>query len=68
MKLADLTQDERMALGVAAAQAIKFNLPVDGFGQTKRLNDYADIWGAAARTAVLNELASIIAARRAVTR
>ena len=68
MKLKDLTQEERIALGVAAATAIKFHLPVDGFGQTKRLNDYADIWGAAARTAVLDELANIIAARKAVSR
>lgn len=66
MKLNDLTHDEKIRLGVAAAQAIKFNLPVDAFGQERRLNDYADIWGAAARTAVLNELAAVIAERKAV--
>jgi hypothetical protein len=64
MKLADLTQDERISLGVAAAKGIKDNLPVDAFGQERRLNDYADIWGAAARNAVLVRLGEIVAARR----
>lgn len=54
-----LTQPELLSLGVAAAQAIKNNLPVDAFGDPRRLNDYADIWGAAARNAVLACLAEI---------
>jgi len=65
MKLEDLTQDERLALGVAAAKGIKDNLPVDGFGEVRRLNDYADIWGAAARNAVLAELRKVLDARAA---
>lgn len=57
--LDELTQTAKVRLGVAAAQAIKNNLPLDAFGQQRRLNDYADIWGAAARNAVLIELAAI---------
>lgn len=68
MKIADLTEQERIRMGVAAAAAIKYNLPVDAFGQQRRLNDYADIWGAAARTAVIKELTVIIAERKAVTK
>lgn len=50
-------------LGIAAAQAIRANLPADHFGDERRLKDYADLWGAAARNAVLDELAKIEAER-----
>lgn len=65
MKLEDLTHQERILLGVAAAKGIKDNLPVDAFGEARRLNDYADIWGAAARNAMLVELRTILDARAA---
>lgn len=36
----------------AATRAIRFNLPVDGFGDSKRLDEYAAIWGNATAKAV----------------
>jgi hypothetical protein len=39
--------------GVAAAKAIIYNLPLDGFGDSKRLEEYALIWGNAAARAVV---------------
>jgi len=36
----------------AATDAIRYNAPVDGFGQSKRLDDYAALWG----NAVANRL------------
>lgn len=52
----NLAENLKLKLGVAAAQAIRDNLPVDAFGNEKRLKDYADIWGSAARTAILAEI------------
>lgn len=60
-----LTQAELTRLGTAAAHAIKQNLPADAFGDARRLDNYADIWGAAARTAVLACLIEIQEARNA---
>jgi hypothetical protein len=39
--------------GVAGARAILAHLPVDAFGDTKRLREYAAIWGNVAAGAVL---------------
>lgn len=46
-------QLDQAAAGTAAAKAIIYNLPVDGFGQPERLEEWAAIWGNAAATAVL---------------
>lgn len=43
----------REQLGTAAAKAIIYNLPLDGFGEPKRLEEYAAIWGNAAADAFL---------------
>lgn len=43
----------REQLGTAAAKAIIHNLPVDGFGDSERLETYARIWGNAAADAAL---------------
>lgn len=40
-------------LADAATRAIRFNLPIDGFGESKRLDEYAAIWGNATAKAVL---------------
>lgn len=44
---------DREAATKAAVDAILYNLPLDGFGQERRLTDYAAIWGNAAAKAVL---------------
>lgn len=43
-------------LAATATKAIRFYLPVDGFGQDKRLDEYAAIWGNATAVAVLDLL------------
>lgn len=35
----------KAAIAQAAVAAIRYNVPVDGFGQSKRLDEYAAIWG-----------------------
>jgi hypothetical protein len=44
---------DQEALAKAAVAAILYNLPIDAFGDQKRLEEYAAIWGNAAAKAVL---------------
>jgi hypothetical protein len=44
---------DQEAVAKAAVAAILYNLPIDAFGDQKRLEEYAAIWGNAAAKAVL---------------
>ena len=40
-------KDQVRAAAKAAAEGIRYNVPVDGFGQSARLHEYTAIWGMA---------------------